>query len=227
MNIVSKVRDALFIQALLSLAALPFVLWWRLPYPALSFVGNLLFPLFLSLILLLSSLVFFAHLFHLPAGMLCFCLNATTQVWDVALRTNPPPCWVPCASVWTIAAYVLLTAALLLLVSYAPKKSNYMSALLCALGIACSAVYIADTTQQPLTILSKNKNSLVFVPGKHNDLEIHDHGYLNTTHNNSSLVDYEIMPHLLFTYAHPSYVRVYGKGKRAYEAQQRIRAWLT
>lgn len=69
------------LQLFITLISFPILISWGLPISLLSPVGNLIFAPVLTLFLLLSSLIFFTTLLHMPNGLLCFCLEKTTEWW--------------------------------------------------------------------------------------------------------------------------------------------------
>ncbi len=69
------------LQLFLSLIALPILIAWGLPFSLLSAVSTVLFGPLLSIFLLLSSLIFFLEILHVPNTLLIFLLEKVTDVW--------------------------------------------------------------------------------------------------------------------------------------------------
>ena len=62
------------VQLFLSLASLPILVAWGIPFSLATVAGNFLFSPFLTLFLLLSSLIFFTELIFIPNAWLIFFL---------------------------------------------------------------------------------------------------------------------------------------------------------
>ncbi len=81
-NLLSKLIFFVQLQLFMALVSLPILIAWGLPISIMSLVGNLIFSPFLTLFLLLSSLLFFFELCHLPNGYLVYGLECCTQLWS-------------------------------------------------------------------------------------------------------------------------------------------------
>ncbi len=85
----AKIKNYLlnFIQSqlIVSLVAVPILVNWGLSFSVMTFVGNLLFAPILTLFLMLSTLVFFTQLFHIPNHWLIVILDQFAQQWDRVL----------------------------------------------------------------------------------------------------------------------------------------------
>lgn len=94
MNITPKVKAYLsnFLQAqlIVTLAAIPILVNWGLSISLMTFVGNLLFSPILTIFLMLSSLVFFTQLLHVPNYWLMVTLDWFTRTWAQALSYGQP-----------------------------------------------------------------------------------------------------------------------------------------
>jgi len=67
------IAQSLRMQLYITLISLPILVAWGLPLSLLSAVGNILFAPFITLFLVVSSLIFFAEIFSLPNGLfICF-----------------------------------------------------------------------------------------------------------------------------------------------------------
>ena len=73
------------VQFFLSLASLPLLIAWGLPFSLMSVIGNLIFTPFLSLFLLLSCILFFFELLSLPTGLLIALLEKLFSFWMYCL----------------------------------------------------------------------------------------------------------------------------------------------
>jgi len=104
-SMASKLLFFIQLQLFMMILSLPILIAWGLPISLMSVVGNLLFSPFLSLFLLLSSIIFFFELCYLPNGFLLYCLDWCTRLWTwwIACGSSQwlvgfmkPPGWVLC-----------------------------------------------------------------------------------------------------------------------------------
>ncbi len=72
---------ALQVQLFMCLVSIPFLIYVGLPVSILSPLSTIIFGPFLTIFLLLSSLIFFAELFYIPNTLLIWCLEKTTNIW--------------------------------------------------------------------------------------------------------------------------------------------------
>jgi len=91
-NLLDKARNWFLkfvqVQLLLSLISLPILTNWGFPISLLSPVGNIAFtPIFMAF-LLLSTMIFFSELLHIPNNFLIYLLEKTTTKWLYLLPTG-------------------------------------------------------------------------------------------------------------------------------------------
>ncbi len=199
-NGVTSIINAAILQCILSAVSLPFLLWWHIPYPALSIIGNMLHPLFLTSVLLLSSLIFFTTLMAIPDGALVWLLTTITSYWKTVLWLPVPSGWIALHPWHIIPAY---SVAIILLCWYVlpgiiRHKYTITIVLIVINSITCGW-HIHAGNNRGITFLHKKNNHLVCIP--HDDhIELIDFGYIKNTRNKAQLMAYDIMPHLLFSY---------------------------
>lgn len=72
-----------FIQAQLvvSLVSIPILVGWGLPTSIMTFVGNLIFAPILIVFLIISSLIFFSQILHIPNQLLISILKIISHSW--------------------------------------------------------------------------------------------------------------------------------------------------
>jgi len=215
--------SAIALQLLMSVAALPFLLWWHIPYPLLSVVGNLLHPLFLTTFLLLASFLFFAVLFGLPHETGATLLNTATDIWDHFLKTPAPSGWIA-LSWWhlVLSTSVLLLCGIFIIPQLRWHWAQKMSTCLLALSIIASLWRLNTSEIQPLTILRKGERTVLFLPHPDKTLDIVDHGYIRGSRDTRALLHYDILPHILFNYGQPKDIKMYGYGTRIAQARKAI-----
>lgn len=94
MKFVPKTKAYLsnFLQAqlIVTIAAIPILVNWGLSISLMTFIGNLLFSPILTIFLMLSSLVFFTQLLHLPNAWLVAIMDWFTQTWAHILAYGCP-----------------------------------------------------------------------------------------------------------------------------------------
>src|SRR5579863_6125151 len=69
------------LQLFISTISLPFLIGWGLPISALTPFSTLIFSPFLTVFLLVSSLIFFLELLYLPHYPFIWCLETITNIW--------------------------------------------------------------------------------------------------------------------------------------------------
>lgn len=78
----SKLLFFIQLQLFITLVSLPILIAWGLPISIMSIVGNLIFSPFLTIFLLISSLVFFFEILHIPNGFLIYLLELCVHLWS-------------------------------------------------------------------------------------------------------------------------------------------------
>lgn len=85
----------MIVQLFLTLVSLPIIIAWGLPISLLSPVGNFIFSPFLTLFLLLSSIIFFTQMIGIPNQIAIWLLEKVMSVWNYALTFSSS--WAMCA----------------------------------------------------------------------------------------------------------------------------------
>jgi hypothetical protein len=212
--------DAVTLQLILTGASLPFLLWWDLPFPLLSIIGNIIHPLFLTLFLVASSLLFFATLLALPTQIFCIVLNTITTAWEALLTLPIPSGWILLR--WWHLIPLYLCVVIVYMWKTKKKKSAWLSATF-VLTILASGISIYYTPVTGITVLHRQQQSLVCIPRENNTLELIDHGYISHASNIPALVNYELMPHILTRYGKPAALRIQGYGSRIERTRELLR----
>ena len=84
----STIVQFITIQLFLTLISMPIIISWGLPISLLAPLGNALFSPVLTLFLLLSSLIFFTELIHIPNNWLIWILEIITLCWQKVLSIH-------------------------------------------------------------------------------------------------------------------------------------------
>ena len=122
-----------------------------MPISLASVVGNFLFAPFLTVFLLLSSFLFFAHLVHLPCGLVAQALELATKFWLWLLQWGSPHwlCELPQPPLLVLLALGAATLAILMKKSF--TQHHRIIAFACLLVGACAL--LRWFTQDPTTFL--------------------------------------------------------------------------
>ena len=78
---IKNLINFIHIQLFITLISIPILLCWGMPISVLTFAGNFLLSPILTLFLLLSSLIFFCELLHIPNSFLIYGLQKTCSTW--------------------------------------------------------------------------------------------------------------------------------------------------
>lgn len=219
--------NGLIVQLLMSIASLPFLLWWHIPYPLLSILGNLINPCFLTAFLFLTSAIFFATLLGIPHTPLTTLLITITNIWDHLLDAPIPSGWIALHWWYLIPAYsiaILIFCSLIYTTKH--RYSKKIIWLLIVVNGATGLWQLHAHKEPGLTILRKGDHALVCIPLDNGSIEVVDHGYLRSARDTKAAVYYDLIPHVLFTYGMPTKVVVRGDGKRISTAQAIIQNYL-
>ncbi len=204
MNIHPKLLQAaryiaryLQLQLFLTLVSLPIILVWGLPISLLAPLGNLIFGPALTLFLLLSSLIFFCELLHIPTTFLIHGLEYATHVWLWVMHTDMQR--------WLIS-FVVPPVACIALMIFAPfiiMLHKKLSRLWVSLGTFCClflglGIYLKSVahTREPVAHIPCNKGNLTLITTDGTQTLI-DPGYLGQRINAASYAQYTVIPAIL------------------------------
>lgn len=84
-TLLGRLLTYLDLQLFISLCSWPLLAAWGLPFSPAGILGNLLFTPFLSIFLLVSSLLFLCELLYLPSGLFAWTLETITFLWSLLL----------------------------------------------------------------------------------------------------------------------------------------------
>ncbi len=216
-RIIPWIHDAVYLQLMLTGVSLPFLLWWQMPFPLLSIVGNIIHPIFLTLFLTVSSLLFFATLLHIPTKLLCWTLNNITELWNTILVLPVPSAWMLLR--WWHLILLYLCAGIIYVWKTRPRQSPWMPRI-CTIAILITIASIYYTSSAGITILHRQEQSLICIPHSNGTLELIDHGFIGHAANIPALINYELMPHILTHYGKPKTLTISGNGARIKRARQ-------
>ncbi len=166
---------ALYLQSALLALSFPLILYWGLPFSYLTYLGNIIFTPFLVAFLLVSSLIFFCELCHIPNTLFIIILEKIQTIWrslvswsneKVLLELPAPP---------TICLIALFLCTVCIL--YYRTSSTKKSLILCTMMIFTSitlrswshylSTIITFEKMPHLTIIRKAGKTLCIDEGLH------------------------------------------------------------
>jgi hypothetical protein len=144
------------LQAFLTLICLPILILWGLPISILSPLGNIIFSPFLTLFLLLSSLIFFCEILYIPNSLFIWLLDMLTRVWTYILSFQHkyalvglriPPLWV------LIAIPLLAFCILHYRATHAKKRAALLLTLLTF--ATCAGLKLYSRYHEPIIFIER------------------------------------------------------------------------
>jgi hypothetical protein len=204
-----RIVEGLTLQLLLMVATLPFILWWHLPLPLASLIGNSIYPLFLITFLVLSSLIFFCGLIGQASPLLGHALSKLSAAWHKVLTLPCTPFWLPLTA--GDALLLLLTSMLWFLPPL--HKAQQSITLLATLSAVLVIGFRMHTPANRYTLLcNKHARTLECLQQENGTCHIIDHGFLSRSRSYEAIVDHEVVPHLCWAHKAPATVVVSGLG---------------
>lgn len=152
-RLISSLVAFLELQFLINLASLPILAYWGLPISLLSPIGNLFFTPLLTLFLVLSTLLFFASLLHIPCSMFVMCLEYLHYYWSIILNQATSLWLISCIKPSLMLTLILTGSIVLLYQAIYQKKAviRFLS-MSCALLVVASIFYAMKPTIMELTL---------------------------------------------------------------------------
>jgi len=185
------------LQLFISLFAMPILLWWGLPLSILSPIGNLIFGPALTLFLMLSSLLFFTELLHIPNTPIAWCLDAITKSWIYCMQSSNHP-WLFGFATPSVL-FLLAIPLLAMLVLHFRKFTHIWQSVLClSLLLVGSCLYIKTTHTKTnnIQIIPCNRGQLTLLHDKKHLIVI-DPGVIGQRISAASWVEYTLVPELI------------------------------
>lgn len=187
------------LQLFISLFAMPILLWWGLPLSILSPIGNLIFGPVLTLFLMLSSLLFFSELLHIPNGAIAWCLDMLTKAWLSVIQINGHPWLFGFATPSPLFLLAIPLVALLIL--HFKKFTHIGHSVLCfsiLLVGSCFYIKMIATKTAPIATIPCNRGELTLLHDKTN-LTVIDPGVLGQRISAKSWIEFSLVPQLIKT----------------------------
>ena len=196
----NKILNFIQLQLFITLISLPILVAWGLPLSLLTVVGNFVFSPFLTIFLLVSSIIFFCQLLYIPNVLFIYLLQIITRAWLFCMKTVPNYCLVSFALPSPLLLALIPTAALAVLHH---KKINTSTKGILAYSILLISAYSL------LSLYAKTKDHV-------RDLECNNKKITTINYNNYTIVvdpgvigrrisapnwcQYTLIPHLAKSY---------------------------
>jgi len=192
-SVVSFFTRFLYLQLFLTLISLPVLIAWGIPISLLTFAGNLLFSPILTLFLLLSSLLFFCTLLHLPTGILAWSLDRITHLWLWIMKSMPGSWYIGFAQVpWWMFVFLVVAVLAIVHSKYLIKPVHAMSALL-AVAILFYGMTCLYHTPEQRTIIPSPKG-IVTMHVHNNEICIVEEGAFSSQTSLAAWLEYTLLP---------------------------------
>lgn len=192
----NQIIQFLQMQLFLSLASLPILVAWGIPFSLATVMGNFLFSPFLTLFLLISSLIFFTELIFIPNAWLIVCLEHLSAFWLWALSFGTKKWLVgfPVHGLW-IAFVGSLCGFIIMQHKVLGRKTI---SLIVLIGISGATVYALSYVQpysQEIKVSCGKKAAQVIVIGS--SIVIKDNGLFSLKKAGQSWVEYNLLPDII------------------------------
>lgn len=112
---IERCISVLDLQLALTAISLPFIIGWGLPISIIAVIGNVIFGPFLTIFLLLASLIFVTQLLHVPNGLLIILLEWCNAAWAKILSFTSSSFLVsvPTVPSWCLAGIFIISCLIL------------------------------------------------------------------------------------------------------------------
>lgn len=216
-----------FIQAQLvvTLAAIPILVNWGLSISLLTFLGNFIFSPALTLFLILSSLVFFTQLLHIPNGYLVALLDWFTTGWASFLGWGHRS-WLIEFCHPPILVLMMLPIATVIVMHHLRPKTNGRRILILtgALLVTLTTLWLVPRINRPDITKQPAPEGLTITPERDGGLAITDDGYFSQKKSPSKAIEFELKPYLVKYYGHVTInqLTLVRTGQRSFEAAQTL-----
>ena len=185
------------LQLFLTSISLPFLLAWGLPFSIMSPFSTLIFGPFLSLFLLISSLIFFSELLYLPNSILIWLLEKVTAFWFWCLQMKQKT-WLIGFSKPPLIILLCIPLAALAIIHTKKIQSLAQRTLLLALFLigTCGSLKLLQFHHQLIEKIPCNKGELTLINHPHSLILI-DPAFLAARPSYESLIAYGILPEII------------------------------
>ncbi len=183
------------VQLFISLATLPILALWGIPFSVMSPAGNLIFNPFLTVFLLCASLIFFTELLYIPNGWLVKILELVTSFWSWCLSWS--------SKTWLVGFYKPLAGATLLLALIALIMAHHkhwgkpLSNALTLIILSCSALLLALCKSSDTSFELVCGRKKVLIISKQGKIVVDDRGALALKRSPEDWINFTLVPALI------------------------------
>jgi hypothetical protein len=196
MNIKKYIHDFLLCQLVVTLVSLPILVFWGLPLSLMSIVGNLIFLPFLTLFLLLSSIIFFTELLFIPNGIFTISLDFITEWWLYFLHYGKKEWLIGFSHPKILSAIILIQIAINIFL-HRKIKRYLLTANYAALVIILVTFTLATrVTKETKFFIPDSQEKLFIETHCDNTITLTDHGFFSKKTSPEKAVLFDFRPYL-------------------------------
>jgi hypothetical protein len=187
-------------QLIVTIAAIPILVNCGLSISLMTFIANLLFSPVLTIFLMLSALVFFTQLLHIPNHLLIILLDRFTQLWDQVLACGKHD--------WLIEfckppAYMLLAIPVATIILFYAIKCRTA---IMRIGVMTGMLFVSITGlwllpriySRPLNDTNTLQSSKITIHRNENGkFTLIDNGFFSRHHSPEKVVEFDLKPYLV------------------------------
>jgi len=191
--------ETLKLQLFLNLISFIILIHWGMPISIMSPIGNIVFAPFISIFLVLSSLVFFCEILTISNSWLTYCLEIFTQYWLKLLSLSCDSWKITCAKPHFIISILIIILAILALKH--KKIQNSYTRVICLILIFISLfIYTKLSTLSDSFEVLEYRKRKIYITCKNNIITLHDKGALERA--SWYWIQYDFVPHLIKQFGH-------------------------
>lgn len=191
------------LQIFINLLSLPILLSWGLPLSLLSPIGNIIFAPWLTLFLMLSSLLFFAQLLSIPNEWIAYLLERLNDIFFAILNRANASCMISCPCPPTIVL-ILIPFIIFSFLGFMRKHFNLYRRVIALLFFTLSLFLILKYVFNPKDHIEyvSNTSKKILLLARNQKHIIVDLGALSEGRNPQSWVKFHLISHLIKQGAH-------------------------
>lgn len=181
------------VQLFLTLVSWPILLWWGLPLSGATALGNALFTPFLTLYLLLSSIIFFCEFVFIPNTIFILFLEKLTHLWNFCTSFSSSSWLLYMCKPPLIVCFIIPIAAFLIIQNrFLQKPLKSVCALFLLLLFFVLLLKLLEPQSSELKISVGQKNLTIIY--KDSQVTVKDEGIRASRMNVRSWIEYTFLP---------------------------------
>ncbi len=223
-SIITRWRSGLIkslqLQLCISLISLPFLVSWGIPISIMTLFSTLLFGPFLTLFLLISSIIFFCELIHLPHSLFDTLLECITSTWLFFLNISQQSWLIGFTKPPLIALLLIIPCTLAIMhhKNNVTAQSRVTQLFMLFIAICCIMKLFPYQYNAVETITSHNKT--LYLINHDNKLALIDNGVFSARLSSESFITYTLIPEIIKKTGkmHINHLIVHKVNKRTFDA---------